>query len=123
MLLGVGAAVAVIWYLFGIRRAIFRVIDTFEFAFVSALFSWPIVIFAVCWWIPEFHQQFRIPPQDEVKNWMLLIAFASFLLAFVSIEASYYLRKKWMSPGDFVLGLVASEAVSSPRSGSLGSST
>src|ERR1700756_3616360 len=95
VLLGVGAAVAVIWYLFGIKRAIFWVIDTFEFAFVGALFSWPIVIFAICWWIPEFHQPFRIPPQENVKNWMLVIAFASFLLAFVSIEASYYLRKKW----------------------------
>jgi hypothetical protein len=102
VLLGVGAAVAVIWYLFGIKRAIFWVIDTFEFAFVGALFSWPIVIFAICWWIPEFHQPFRIPPQDEVKNWMLVISFASFLLAFVSIEASYYLRRKWMIVGNLI---------------------
>jgi hypothetical protein len=102
VLLGVGAAVAVIWYLFGIKRAIFWVIDTFEFAFVGALFSWPIIIFAICWWIPQFHQPFRIPPQDEVKNWMLVIAFASFLLAFVSIEASYYLRKKWMIVGNII---------------------
>jgi hypothetical protein len=102
VLLGVGGAVAVIWYLFGIRRAIFWVIDTFEFAFVGALFSWPIVIFAICWWIPEFHQPFRLPPQDNVKNWMLIIVFASFLLAFVSIEASYYLRKKWMIVGNLI---------------------
>jgi hypothetical protein len=102
VLLGVGAAIAVIWYLFGIKQAVFWVIETFEFAFVCALFSWPIVIFAICWWIPAFHQPVRIPPQDDVKNWMLIIVFASFLLAFVSIEASYYLRKKWMIVGNLI---------------------
>jgi len=101
VLLGIGVAIVVVWYLFGIKRSVFWLFETVEQFFIwGVLFLWPGIIFFICWMIPEFHQPIEIPPQDNVKNWMIVMGFASFFLALISIEASYYLRRKWMIIGN-----------------------
>ncbi len=96
LLIQVLLATVMAWGWIGFRVVIDYFITTFELAITITLWMWPLAILGLASAVNVFHQPFRLPLQDNVKDWFIVFIIICFVLDLMSVLASYVMKKKIM---------------------------